>query len=86
MGGLVPTLEVVQRNHILSVLEITRWRVSGPRGAAKVLGLKPTTLAARMKKLGISRPMDSSPLGPTAGGIVTDGPSSRDLATLPTGG
>jgi formate hydrogenlyase transcriptional activator len=60
MGGLVPTLEVVQRNHILSVLEITRWRVSGPRGAAKLLGLKPTTLEARMKKLRISRPVDSA--------------------------
>jgi transcriptional regulator with GAF, ATPase, and Fis domain len=59
MGGLVPTLEAVQRSHILSVLEITRWRVSGPRGAAQVLGLKSTTLEARMKKLGIRRPMHS---------------------------
>ena len=84
MGGLVPTLEVVQRNHILSVLEITRWRVSGPRGAAKLLGLKPTTLAARMKKLGINRRMDPSPIGQTAGSIVTDQPPSRDFATLPT--
>ena len=60
MGGPIQTLETVQRNHIVSVLEITRWRVSGPRGAAKLLGVKPTTLAARMKKLRISRPMASS--------------------------
>ena len=49
-------LEVVERNHILGVLEKTSWRVSGERGAAKLLGLKPTTLESRMKKLGIVRP------------------------------
>jgi len=32
------------------------WRVSGAHGAASVLGLKRTTLEARMRKLGISRP------------------------------
>jgi transcriptional regulator with GAF, ATPase, and Fis domain len=85
MGGPVQTLDVVQRNHIVSVLEITRWRVSGPRGAARLLGLKPTTLAARMKKLGIGRPMDSRTTGQPAGGIVTHARSARDLATLPTG-
>jgi transcriptional regulator with GAF, ATPase, and Fis domain len=36
-------------------LELTGWQVSGERGAAKLLGLKPTTLAARMKKLDIQR-------------------------------
>jgi transcriptional regulator with GAF, ATPase, and Fis domain len=85
MGGPIQTLEVVQRNHIVSVLEITRWRVSGPRGAAKLLGVKPTTLAARMKKLGISRPVASSATGQPGGGIVTNARSARDLATLPTG-
>jgi formate hydrogenlyase transcriptional activator len=50
------TLEMVEREHILRVLEQTGWRVSGERGAAKKLGLKPTTLEARMKKLGIYRP------------------------------
>jgi transcriptional regulator with GAF, ATPase, and Fis domain len=49
-------LEVVERNHIIDVLEKTSWRVSGERGAAKLLGLKPTTLESRMKKLGIIRP------------------------------
>jgi PAS domain S-box-containing protein len=49
-------LEVVEREHIIDVLEKTSWRVSGEKGAAKLLGLKPTTLESRMKKLGITRP------------------------------
>jgi formate hydrogenlyase transcriptional activator len=50
-------LEDVERRHIQAVLEKTGWRVSGERGAAKILGLKRTTLDARMKKLGIARPV-----------------------------
>ncbi len=50
------TLEEIERRHILSILEATRWRISGHRGAAARLGLKPTTLRSRMEKLGISRP------------------------------
>ena len=50
------TLETIEREHIVSVLESVGWRVSGDRGAAKILGLKRTTLEARMNKLGISRP------------------------------
>jgi transcriptional regulator with GAF, ATPase, and Fis domain len=49
------TLDEVQRKHILKVLGRTQWQVSGASGAAKILGLKPTTLESRMKKLGISR-------------------------------
>ncbi len=49
-------LEAVERNHIVSVLKNTSWRVSGKNGAAQVLGMKPTTLQSRMKKLGIVRP------------------------------
>jgi formate hydrogenlyase transcriptional activator len=49
------SLEAVERQHIVTVLEETGWRVSGERGAAKILGLKRTTLEARMKKLGIVR-------------------------------
>jgi transcriptional regulator with GAF, ATPase, and Fis domain len=48
-------LDEVQRRHILSVLQQTGWRVSGPHGAAELLGLKPTTLESRMAKLGIRR-------------------------------
>ena len=50
------TLEDVERQHIRDILEQTNWRVSGEKGAAKILGLNPTTLEARMKKLGIARP------------------------------
>ena len=46
----------VSRADILGALEASGWRVSGPHGAARRLGLKPTTLEARMKKLGIARP------------------------------
>jgi formate hydrogenlyase transcriptional activator len=51
----VTTLEEMEREHILKTLEITGWRVSGENGAARLLGLKATTLEARMKKLGIER-------------------------------
>ncbi len=54
-GGSIQTLEALERDHIIAVLETTNWRVSGERGAATLLGLKPTTLEARMKKLGIRR-------------------------------
>ena len=50
------SLEQVERAHVLSVLRDTGWRVSGPHGAAKALGLRPTTLEHRMKRLGIARP------------------------------
>jgi transcriptional regulator with GAF, ATPase, and Fis domain len=46
----------VERDHIRSVLESTRWRVRGAGGAAERLGLRPTTLETRMAKLGIARP------------------------------
>jgi PAS domain S-box-containing protein len=49
------TLEEMERRHIVDVLEQTNWRVSGEKGAAKILGLNPTTLEARMKKLDIRR-------------------------------
>ena len=55
-GSATPGLLEVEREHIARTLELTGWKVSGPGGAAEVLGLKPTTLEARMRKLGISRP------------------------------
>ncbi len=54
-GAGVPTLEELESEQIVKTLEMTGWRVSGEKGAAKLLGLKPTTLEARMKKLGIKR-------------------------------
>ncbi len=50
------TLEDVERNHILRVLESTGWRVSGKSGASRILDLKESTLRSRMLKLGIKRP------------------------------
>jgi formate hydrogenlyase transcriptional activator len=51
----VRTLEEVEREHILSVLQDTKWVIGGPRGAAARLGLRRTTLLYRMEKLGIAR-------------------------------
>ncbi|AEI62117.1 sigma 54-interacting transcriptional regulator [Corallococcus macrosporus] len=53
--GPVLTLAAVQREHIMRVLTLTRGRVYGANGAAALLGLKPSTLQSRMKKLGIAR-------------------------------
>ena len=47
------SLESVQRQHILSVLEQTHWVIEGPSGAAQILGMHPSTLRYRMKKLDI---------------------------------
>lgn len=55
-GDEFPQLDEVNRRYIIEVLEHVGWKVSGKEGAARILGLKPTTLEARMKKLGIERP------------------------------
>jgi transcriptional regulator with GAF, ATPase, and Fis domain len=49
------SLEDVERGHIVEVLEAANWRIRGKNGAAEILGLKPTTLEARMHKLDIRR-------------------------------
>jgi transcriptional regulator with GAF, ATPase, and Fis domain len=49
------TLAEMEIGYIGRVMEQTGWRVRGPSGAAEILGLKPTTLESRMKKLGIRR-------------------------------
>jgi formate hydrogenlyase transcriptional activator len=53
----VATLEEAERQHILRALRQTEWRIAGPKGAASVLGMKRTTLQARMRKLNIRRPI-----------------------------
>jgi formate hydrogenlyase transcriptional activator len=50
-----PSLEAVERDYILTVLQQANWVITGPRGAAKLLDLHPSTLRNRMKKLGITR-------------------------------
>jgi PAS domain S-box-containing protein len=59
-GRPQPSLEDVERDYILTVLRQTNWLITGPRGAAQVLGLNPNTLRNRMKKLGITRPPHGS--------------------------
>jgi len=46
----------VSRRHIAQALENARWVIEGPQGAAAILGLSPSTLRSRMKKLGLRRP------------------------------
>ena len=56
-GASISTLEDAERQHILRALRQTEWRIAGPKGAAVLLGMKRTTLQARMRKLGIRRPV-----------------------------
>ena len=49
------TLEQAERNHIVSILKQTDWRIDGPQGAARLLNLHPSTLRSRIKKLDIRR-------------------------------
>ena len=49
------TLDDMMRAHILDALSATNWVLGGPHGAAACLGMKRTTLASRMEKLGICR-------------------------------
>lgn len=44
-----------EKQYILDILNATRWRIRGEKGAAKIMDLKPTTLESKMKKLGIYR-------------------------------
>jgi transcriptional regulator with GAF, ATPase, and Fis domain len=49
-------LRELERKNTLRALEMAQWRVSGPNGAAKLLGVKPTTLTDRIKKLDLRKP------------------------------
>jgi transcriptional regulator with GAF, ATPase, and Fis domain len=51
------TLEEAEQAHIGRTLEQTGWRIEGPGGAAELLGLRPSTLRSRIKRLGIRRPV-----------------------------
>jgi chemotaxis protein methyltransferase CheR len=57
--GLIETLEQIEKDHITRILEQTAWRVEGPSGAARILGLNPSTLRTRMGKLGIQKSIRS---------------------------
>jgi transcriptional regulator of acetoin/glycerol metabolism len=56
LSSTLRTLEETERNQILKILSETRWRIEGRDGAAAILGIHPSTLRARMHKLGILRP------------------------------
>lgn len=49
----IKILQEIECDHIISVLDKTDWVVEGTKGAAKILGLNPSTLRRRMRKYGI---------------------------------
>jgi formate hydrogenlyase transcriptional activator len=51
----LPSLEEVERSHILAALAHTAWVIEGPKGAAAILKVHPNTLRSRLEKLGIKR-------------------------------
>jgi len=55
LPSIPKTMQEVEFDHIVGVLQQTNWKVSGKDGAAEILGLKRNTLLARMKKLGIQK-------------------------------
>jgi len=71
-GGLpgrvlsVRELADLERTNLRRALESCRWRVSGNNGAARLLGIPPTTLASRMKSLGIEKSPNGKPAAATS--------------------
>lgn len=49
-------MQRLERDNIVRALEAATWKISGETGAAKLLGLSPSTLSSRMKSLKITRP------------------------------
>ena len=49
------TLEEIEKEYIVRILDSTSWRIEGHKGAAKVLGLNPSTLRTRISRLGIQK-------------------------------
>jgi formate hydrogenlyase transcriptional activator len=64
------TLEDSDRALIVEMLEQAGWIVGGPRGAAAKLGLKRTTMLAKMRRMGISRPISQE--GTDAVGVARE--------------
>jgi transcriptional regulator of acetoin/glycerol metabolism len=52
-----PELQKLERENLLEALRRTNWKVSGPSGAAELLGINRTTLASRIKAMEIRRPV-----------------------------
>ncbi len=55
LGASRKSLQTVEKEHILRVLEQTKWKISGKDSAAEILGLDRSTLRARMRKLNIEK-------------------------------
>ena len=55
-GSFTRDLRGIERKQILEVLEASRWKIKGEGNAASRLGLKPSTLRSRMRRLDIERP------------------------------
>ena len=53
--------DAVERAHFVRVLERCGWRITGHGNAAESLGLRPSTLRSRLKKLGVARPGSIAP-------------------------
>jgi transcriptional regulator with GAF, ATPase, and Fis domain len=49
-------LRSLERDNLRAALQAAKGKIRGPAGAAELLGIKPTTLLARMKKWGVNRP------------------------------
>jgi chemotaxis protein methyltransferase CheR len=60
------TLEEMEKEYIIRILDSTGWRIDGRKGAAKILGLNPSTLRTRMTKLGIQKLDQSANLASAA--------------------
>jgi PAS domain S-box-containing protein len=55
---VIPEAEMqrLERDNLLAALQRTKWRIYGPGGAAELLGIKPTTLLSRIRKMGLKKP------------------------------
>ncbi len=56
ISSTIADLKLVEHDHIVGILDTVNWRISGQHGAAAKLGIPPSTLRSKMKKLGITRP------------------------------
>ena len=70
------TLDDAMRTHILDALSATNWVLGGPHGAAARLGMKRTTLASRMEKLGIVRQHGTMLQSPMVAGSAASRPQN----------
>jgi transcriptional regulator of acetoin/glycerol metabolism len=75
------TLARAEFSHILKALKETGWVVGGPRGAARKLGLKRTTLIGKMRKMGILRSTEAV-LSPLPRNLALEEPAYSAAAEL----